>query len=123
MDFEPLLVTHLFTQHLFRAAKTGDGNAESDWSAETWHFSVAGGRVYIGSHSFFDVNTDNTHLCFFVIYDGIISLDVRAWINEATDGTENGERRLLDHYGPNTTPDCTQSKSWILDSFDPVRNR
>jgi len=88
--------------------KTGDGSAESDWSSATWHFSVAGGGVYIGSDSLFDVNTDNTHLCVFVTYDGIQGPDVRAWLNKAADGSENGEWRLLDHYSPNTTPDCTQ---------------
>ncbi|MFH1906978.1 MAG: NBR1-Ig-like domain-containing protein [Chloroflexota bacterium] len=101
--------THTYAPNTYSwRVKAGDGSAESDWSSETWHFSVAGGGVYIGNHAIFDVNTDNTHMCVFVTYDGIRAPDVRAWINEAPDGSENGEWRLLDHYGPNTTPDCTQ---------------
>ncbi|MGB9591312.1 MAG: LamG-like jellyroll fold domain-containing protein, partial [Candidatus Kryptoniota bacterium] len=45
----------------------------------------------------------------FVTYDGIQGPEVYAWLNKATDGSENGEWRLLDHYGPNAAPDCTQS--------------
>lgn len=89
-------------------AKAYDGSAESDWGQDTWNFSVAGGDVSIGEYSFFDLNTNNTHLCVFVTYGGIQGPDVYAWLNKAPDGSENGEWRLLDHYGPNTTPDCTQ---------------
>jgi hypothetical protein len=90
-------------------AKTYDGSDVSDWSQDTWNFSVAGGDVSIGDYSFFDLNTNTTHLCVFVTYGGIQGPDVYAWLNKAPDGSENGEWRLLDHYGPNTTPDCTQA--------------
>ena len=80
--------------------KAGDGIAESDWSAETWHFSVAGGGVYIGSHSFYQLDTNETHMCVQVTYDGIRAPDVYAWLNYAPDNSESGEWRLLDHYGP-----------------------
>ena len=88
--------------------KAGDGSAESDWSAETWNFTVAKGGVYIGDITFFNTNTNDTHVCVPVNYDGIQAPDVYAWLNKANDGSETGEWRLLDHYGPNTTPDCTQ---------------
>lgn len=89
--------------------KSGDGAAESDWSAETWHFTVAKGGVYIGDITFYNRNTDDTHICVPVTYDGIQGPSVYAWINTATDGSENGEWRLLDHYGPSAPPDCTDS--------------
>lgn len=88
--------------------KTGDGLGESDWSTDTWNFTVAKGGVYIGDISFYDVNTNDTHICVPINYDGIQGPEVYAWLNEANDGSENGEWHLLDHYGPNTTPDCTQ---------------
>ncbi len=100
--------------------KAGDGGAESDWSSETWHFSVAGGGVYIGSHSFFQQDTNEAHMCVFVTYDGILAPDVYAWINYAADNSESGDWRLLDHYGPNTTPDCMQPNYhgfWIRSPF------
>lgn len=89
--------------------KAGDGSAESDWSQDTWNFTVAKGGVYIGSYQIFNPNTNDTHLCVFVTYDGIQGPEVYAWLNKAPDGSENGEWRLLDHYGPNAPPDCTQS--------------
>ena len=89
--------------------KAGDGSAESDWSSDSWNFSVAKGGVYIGSYQIFNPNTNDTHLCVFVTYDGIQGPEVYAWLNKAPDGSENGEWRLLDHYGPNAPPDCTQS--------------
>jgi len=88
--------------------KAGDGSAESDWSSDTWNFTVAKGGVYIGSYQIFEPNTNETHLCVFVNYDGIQGPEVYAWLNKAPDGSENGEWRLLDHYGPNAPPDCTQ---------------
>lgn len=89
--------------------KAGDGSAESDWSSDSWNFTVAKGGVYIGSYQIFNPNTNDTHLCVFVTYDGIQGPEVYAWLNKAPDGSENGEWRLLDHYGPNAPPDCTQS--------------
>lgn len=89
--------------------KSGDGSAESEWSSDTWNFTVAKGGVYIGSYQIFNPNTNDTHLCVFVTYDGIQAPEVYAWLNKAPDGSENGEWRLLDHYGPNAPPDCTQS--------------
>jgi len=89
--------------------KAGDGSAESDWSSDTWNFTIAKGGVYIGSYQIFNPNTNDTHLCVFVTYDGIQGPEVYAWLNKAPDGSENGEWRLLDHYGPNAPPDCTQS--------------
>ncbi len=89
--------------------KASDSSAVSDWSADTWNFSVAKGGVYIGSHNFFQQNTNETHMCVYVTYDGIQGPNVYAWINKAPDNSENGEWRLLDHYGPNTTPDCTDA--------------
>ena len=87
--------------------KASDGSAVSDWSSDIWNFSVAKGGVYIGSHSFFQQNTNETHMCVYVTYDGIQGPEVYAWINTASDNSENGDWRLLGHYGPNTTPDCT----------------
>jgi hypothetical protein len=89
--------------------KAGDLTADSDWSQDTWNFTVAKGGVYIGDIAFFQQNTNDTHLCVFVTYDGIQGPEVYAWINYAPDGSDTGEWHLLDHYGPNAPPDCTQS--------------
>ncbi len=91
--------------------KTGNGNGSvtSDWSTDTWNFTVAKGGVYIGDLNFFQTQTNETHICVMVTYDGIQGPEVYAWLNKANDGSETGEWRLLDHYGPNTTPDCTQA--------------
>lgn len=88
--------------------KAGDGSAESGWSQDTWNFTVAKGGVYIGDHTIFSPNTNDTHVCIYITYDGIQAPEVYAWLNKAPDGSENGEWRLLDHYGPNAGPDCTQ---------------
>lgn len=83
--------------------------SESDWSADTWNFNVASGNVSIGEPTVYQAtDPDNTHVCVPVTYGGIQAPEVRAFINLAADGTESGEWALLDHYGPNTTPDCTQ---------------
>jgi hypothetical protein len=101
-------------------AKTGDGEAASDWSSDPWHFSVAAGGVYIGEIQFYQKNTNETHMCVQVTYDGIQGPEVYAYLNHATDGSSSGEWRLLDHYGPNAPPDCTQSNYhgfWIRSPF------
>jgi hypothetical protein len=92
-------------------AKARDSQgAESGWSVDTWNFNVAFGNVSIGTPTFYQVNDpDNTHMCVLVTYGGIIAPEVKAWINLANDGTENGEWRQLDHYGPSAPPDCTAS--------------
>ena len=90
-------------------AKAGDGSASSDWSSDTWNFSVAKGGVYINGITFYNLNTNDTHACVSVTYDGIQGPNVYAWLNEASDGSDSGAWHLLDHYGPNTTPDCTSS--------------
>jgi len=90
--------------------------AESDWSQDTWNFSVADGNVTIGDISFFQTNTNETHMCVFVTYGGIAAPDVHAFINTATDGSESGIWVMLDHYGPSAPPDCTASNQhgfWI----------
>lgn len=89
--------------------KAGDGMSESGWSVDTWNFSVAEGGVTIGDITFYNVNTNNTHFCVPITYGGVQAPEVYAWINTATDGSENGEWRMLDHYGPSAPPDCTQS--------------
>lgn len=100
--------------------KSGDGSAFSDWSVDTWNFTVAKGGVYIGSMSLYSANSDNTHICVPITYDGILAPEVYAWINLAADGSENGGWKLLDHYGPNTSPDCTLSNmhGWWIRSQD-----
>ncbi|MCC7368660.1 MAG: hypothetical protein IT306_09565 [Chloroflexi bacterium] len=91
-------------------ARAGDGSNESGWSQETWHFSVAQGGVSIGGPAVHQVtDADETHICVPVTYGGIQGPEVRAWINLAADGTENGPWALLDHYGPSAAPDCTQA--------------
>lgn len=91
--------------------KTRDSKgAESGWSVETWNFNVAYGNVSIDTPSFYQVtDPDNTHMCVFVTYGGIIAPEVKAWVNLANDGSENGEWQQLDHYGPSAPPDCTTS--------------
>jgi hypothetical protein len=86
-----------------------DGAVLSDWSDQTWHFSVAEGFTAIGGINFYQLNTNETHMCVSVTYGGVIAPEVYAWLNTAPDGSDTGDWRLLDHYGPNTTPDCTQS--------------
>ena len=86
-----------------------DGTNQSDWSQDIWNFSVASGGVSIDSFALYQPNTNETHICVSVPYGGIQAPDVYAWLNKAADGSESEEWRLLDHYGPNTTPDCTQS--------------
>ncbi|MCX6020437.1 MAG: hypothetical protein NTZ05_01675 [Chloroflexi bacterium] len=93
-------------------AGNGGGALSSDWSQETWNFSVAHGDVSIGDISFHAQNTNDTHMCVSVTYGGIQGPNVRAWINRAQDGSENGEWRQLDGYGPNAGPDCTRSDLW-----------
>jgi surface antigen len=88
--------------------KSGDGSDSSDWSTETWNFTVAKGGVYIGDHTIFSPNTNETHVCVYITYDGIQAPEVYAWLNKSPGGSESGEWRLLDHYGPNASPDCTQ---------------
>ena len=110
--WEPTLSPAIYSWY----AKAGDGTNESDSSQETWNFSVAGGNVTIGDINFFDTNTNNTHICVLVTYEGIIAPEVRGFINGAADGSESGPWYMLDHYGPNTTPDCTNSNEhgfWI----------
>ncbi len=85
--------------------------AESDWSVETWHFNVASGGVSVGGISLYfnPALPNDTHICVPVSYGGIQGPDVRAFINLAADGSANGDWKLLDHYGPNASPDCTTS--------------
>ncbi|MDE3089184.1 MAG: LysM peptidoglycan-binding domain-containing protein [Chloroflexota bacterium] len=92
--------------------KAGNGTSESGWSAETWNFTVASGGVSIDYINFFQQNTNETHICVHVSYGGTKGPDVRAFMNEATDGSENGKSRLLGGYGPNAPPDCTNSNEW-----------
>lgn len=90
--------------------KAGDGTNESDWSSDTWNFNVATGDVSIGEPTVYQAShPTETHICVLVTYGGISGPEVRAWINTANDGSENGNWVQLDHYGPNTTPDCTSS--------------
>lgn len=100
--------------------KTSDGSLYSDWSNDTWNFTVAKGGVYIGGMSLYSPNTGDTHICVPITYDGIIAPDPYAWINLATDGSQNGEWKLLDHYGPNASPDCTAANvhGWWIRSQD-----
>jgi murein DD-endopeptidase MepM/ murein hydrolase activator NlpD len=96
--------------YVWHAKARDSQGAESGWSVDTWNFNVAFGNVSIGTPTFYQVSDpDNTHICVLVTYGGIIAPEVKAWINLANDGTENGEWRQLDHYGPSTTPDCTAS--------------
>ncbi|MBI2305296.1 MAG: peptidoglycan DD-metalloendopeptidase family protein [Chloroflexi bacterium] len=96
--------------------KAGDGTNESAWSLDTWNFSVADNHVtIIWPPIFYEPNTNNTHICVPVSYGGIIAPDVYAWVNRKADGSESGEWRLLDHYGPDAGPDCDRR-----DSRDPL---
>lgn len=90
--------------------------AESGWSTETWNFSIASGGVSVGGVAFYQLGTNDTHFCVPVTYGGTIAPDVTAFINLATDGSENGAWKQLDHYGPNAAPDCTASNThgfWV----------
>lgn len=87
-------------------AKASDGTNDSDFSQDTWNFSVASGDVTIGNPVLFNPNTNDTHLCVPVAYGGIQAPDVYAWLNRAADGSDTGTWRLLDHYGPDAGPDC-----------------
>lgn len=83
-------------------AKTRDSNgAESDWSVEMWNFSVANGGVSIGAPYERVLDPGQTQLCVEVNYSGIQAPQVKGFINTATDGSESGEWRQLDHFGPN----------------------
>lgn len=82
--------------------KTRDNKgAESAWSAETWNFSVANGGVSIGSPYERVLDPGQTQLCVEVTYGGIQAPEVKGFINTAADGSESGEWRQLDHFGPN----------------------
>ena len=100
--------------------KSSDGTLFSDWSAETWNFTVAKGGVYIGGMSLYNPYNSDTHICVPITYDGINAPDVYAWMNLASDGSQNGEWKMLDHYGPNATPDCTSANvhGWWIRSQD-----
>lgn len=90
-------------------AGNNNGALTSDWSEQTWHFSIASGGVSIDGYNLYQTaDPFLTHICVPVSYGGISGPEVKAWVNRAADGSESGEWRLLDHYGPNTTPDCTQ---------------
>jgi hypothetical protein len=83
-------------------AKTRDSKgAESDWSVETWNFSVSNGGVSIGTPYQRVLDPGQTQLCVEVTYGGIQAPEVKGFINTATDGSESGEWRQLDHFGPN----------------------
>lgn len=102
--------------YAWRAKARDAGGRESDWSAETWHFSVASGGVSIDPCSFFAQNTNETHMCCHVSYGGIQGPEVKAFINLAADGSESSAWKQLDHYGPAASPDCTSSNQhgfWI----------
>jgi hypothetical protein len=90
-------------------AKSSDGSLYSDWSTDTWNFTVAKGGVYIGGMSLYAPESNDTHICVPITYDGIQAPDVYAWINLAADGSQNGNWKMLDHYGPNASPDCTSA--------------
>lgn len=106
--WEPTLAPGAYTWRV----KASDGTNESDWSSETWNFNVAFGGVTIDYIDFYEEQTDNTHICVGITFGGIIAPEVRAFINGATDGSENGTWFQLDGYGPSAPPDCTGLNEW-----------
>jgi hypothetical protein len=95
-------------------AKARDSHgAESGWSVDTWNFNVASGGVSIGSISgainYSDL--DQSYICVPVTYGGIQGPDVKAFINLAADGSENGDWKQLDGFGPNAGA-CPQPNVW-----------
>jgi hypothetical protein len=101
-DLQPCWTYTYAPGNYFWRAKTRDSNgAESDWSAETWNFSVANGGVSIGTPYERVLDPGQTQLCVEVNYGGIQAPEVKGFINTATDGSESGEWRQLDHFGPN----------------------
>jgi hypothetical protein len=92
--------------------KAKNDAGESDWSSETWHFTVASGGVSIGDIQFFNTQTNDTHICVPISYGGIQAPEVKAFMNHATDGSANGTWRQLDGYGPSAPPDCTAANVW-----------
>lgn len=92
-------------------AGVSNGAAASDWSQETWHFSVASGQVTIRDIVFKTYDADQIHMCVDATYGGIIRPEGQAWLNRATDGSESW--RLLDGFGPDAE-DC------VRDAGDPA---
>jgi hypothetical protein len=49
----------------------------SDWSQDTWNFSVASGGVSVSDIRFYAVNGEDIHICVPVSYGGIQGLRSR----------------------------------------------
>ncbi|MFZ6030805.1 MAG: NBR1-Ig-like domain-containing protein [Chloroflexota bacterium] len=95
--------------YAWRVKARDSHGAESGWSTDTWNFSVSSGDVSVGEIMLYEnpALPNDTHMCVPVTYGGILAPEVKAFINLASDGSENGTWKQLDHYGPNAAPDCT----------------